>query len=137
MQLFENYLLENTNIKSYKKDNIDEFYEKIMLSKGDTRISSLLNSLNMNPRSFRRHFIRRVGISAKGLLRIVRVNYIWDNFRNNNNLNFYDVVYDCNFFDQAHLINDFKKIVGESPKRFFSRNLKYVESFSGKSFPVT
>jgi AraC-like DNA-binding protein len=41
------------------------------------------------------------------------------------------VVFMANFHDQAHLINDFKKIIGETPKAFFSRNLDNVRVISG------
>jgi AraC-like DNA-binding protein len=40
-------------------------------------------------------------------------------------------VFDGNYFDQAHFINDFKSITGETPSYFFNRNLQITKMFSG------
>lgn len=132
VQCFENYLIENSLLHKYEYDEIDDLYEKIMSSKGDSKINELMNNLVMNPRSFRRKFAQRVGISTKELLRIVRVNYVWNLCRDKNQLDFLNVVYNCHYFDQSHFIHDFKKIVGETPCEFFRRELNVVEFISGK-----
>ncbi|MDZ7767051.1 MAG: helix-turn-helix domain-containing protein [Melioribacteraceae bacterium] len=129
---FESYLIEKSLLNKYEFDEIDEVYEDIMNSKGDIKISELMNNLAMNPRSFRRKFTQRVGISTKELLRIVRVNYVWNLCRDKNQLDFLNVVYNCHYFDQSHFIHDFKKIVGETPCEFFRRELNVVEFLSGK-----
>jgi hypothetical protein len=57
------------------------------------------------------------------------------------------MVFEGNYFDQSHFINDFKSIIGEkSPGDFFNRNLTVVKMFAanwkGRSdnlsfFPIT
>lgn len=136
IKLLENYLIGNYKVDKYIPDEIDMIYEKIILANPNQKISELLVSLQMNQRSFRRQFINRVGLSPKRLFRIIRVNYVWDMYRQNPTMSFNDLVYACSFFDQSHFINDFKEIVGETPKEFFSRDLKKVETFSGKGRPL-
>lgn len=133
VKIFENYLLENYPIVDYELDEVDLIYREITSSVKNQKICELLSEIKMNHRSFRRQFLRRTGISAKELLRIVRVNHVWEMYRRNPKLNFNDIVYELSFFDQAHFINDFKKIIGETPKKFFSRDLRKVETFSGKN----
>ncbi len=132
INIFEDFISQNYLQNVYFTDEVDDVYNKIISGNINRRISEILNDVKMNHRSFRRLFHQRVGISAKELLRIVRVNYVWDLYRKNPNLNFNDIVYECKFFDQSHFIKDFKKIIGETPKKFFSRNLDNVETFSGK-----
>lgn len=132
VNFFEDYLKQNVLQTGYNSDEIDLVYEKIMNSGGNIRIDDLMKDVAMNHRSFRRCFISRVGLSAKELLRIVRVNHVWKLGTTGGKIDFGNIVYQCSFFDQSHFINDFKKIVGETPKEFFQRELSRVEFISGR-----
>ena len=66
-------------------------------------------------------------------MRIVRLNYLWTKIKYDSAVDYQDLVFNGNYFDQSHFINDFKYIVGETPNQFFNRNLEIVEYFSGKS----
>ena len=130
-QIFEAFIL--TYLKSnYEPDNIDESYNVIMNSHGEEQVNKLLKNIELNPRSFRRQFLARTGLSAKSLSRIVRINYLWNCFLQNNRADFQSMVYDANYHDQSHLIKDFKKVIGESPSHFFKRELYNTAFISGK-----
>lgn len=132
INLFEKYLIANVMPLEYIPDDIDNAYEKIIKSCGDITIKNLMKSIEMNPRTFRRCFLQRVGISAKELLRIVRVNHVWELCKSSDKIDYYNIFYQCRFFDQSHFINDFKKIIGETPREFFKRELDQVEFISGR-----
>jgi len=129
---FDKFLEENYSLETYEEDMIDIVYNMIMESNGNIKISELLTKQNTNERTFRRNFHKRVGMSAKELLRIVRVNYVWRLFTENRNVDFNSIVYQCHFFDQSHFIKDFKEIIGETPNKFFKRELSKVEFISGR-----
>jgi len=133
-RLFEDYLVKNILTKDYLPDKIDMAYDRIIHSNGEIKIIDLLKQLEINPRAFRRAFVKRIGISAKELLRIVRVNHVWELRRSEELIDFNTIVYQCRFFDQSHFIKDFKKIIGETPKEFFNRELKQVKFISGSHF---
>lgn len=122
----------NLGIDEYTIDEIDILYNEIIASNGCISISNHIEKFDKSPRYFREHFIQRVGINAKTLARIVRVNYLWSMIIKDNAVNFQDMVFEGDYFDQAHLIHDFKKIIGETPSFFFKRNLKNVMFISGK-----
>lgn len=86
----------------------------------------------MSPSSLQRKFARRVGISPKGLMRITRLNYLWDRIRHGCAVDFQDMVFEGKYFDQAHFIKDFKSLTGEAPGHFFARNLEATRMLSGK-----
>ncbi|MCF8359432.1 MAG: helix-turn-helix domain-containing protein [Prolixibacteraceae bacterium] len=129
--MLEHFLLKLTSQK-YFPDEIDRVYDQIMNCYGVENVNRLLENLNFNPRSFRRKFQCRVGISAKALSRIVRVNYLWNCYLTNNKADFQEMVYSGGYHDQAHLINDFKKIIGETPAKFFKRDQHSLRIISGK-----
>lgn len=132
IELFSNYL-KNTVLSSvYETDQIDKIYMEIMYDKGIRPINSILDGFDVNPRSFRRNFLKRVGITAKGLSRIVRVNYFWEKIQTLPPKDLYNFIFECNYCDQAHFIKDFKEIIGETPRSFFKRDLSAVKLVSGK-----
>lgn len=129
--IIEDYF-EDKGLVHYHEDDIDLFYNQIMSGKGMTSIADLIEWFDRSPRYFRHHFNERVGVNAKTLARIVRVNYLWSMIIKNQAVDFQDMVFEGNYFDQAHLIHDFKKMVGETPSFFFQRNLEKVMLISGK-----
>jgi AraC-like DNA-binding protein len=128
---FEKYLLDHFDINKYVPDEIDRLYLKVIGSEENFSVSELLSSVKVNSRTFRRKFLERVGINLKGLIRIVRVNHVCKILSSNKTNDLQFAVFIGNFYDQAHLTHDFKKIVGETPKVFFSSNLKDVKTISG------
>lgn len=132
INLFEEYLFKRFSLDKYIPDEIDNIYESIVNSGYNICLKELMTSRKINQRSFSRKFLKRVGLSSKELLRIVRVNHVWNLCRKSDKIDFLNVVYECGFFDQAHFINDFKKIIGETPRNFFKRELSQVECISGR-----
>jgi AraC-like DNA-binding protein len=134
IRAFEKYLNNMFALKSYEDDQIDRIYNLICSSRGQITVEELHLMTGYNARTFRRHFLSRVGISAKSLSRLVRLNYIWEEISNQKAIDFQNMVFEGNYFDQAHLIKDVRKICGEPPSKFFKRDLSRVKLFSGKSF---
>lgn len=116
----------------YRPDEIDQLYTIIMEGGGSIPISTHIKQFNRSSRYFRDHFTERIGVNAKTLARIVRVNHLWSMIMNDRAVDFQDMVFEEGYFDQSHLIHDFKKIVGEKPSYFFKRNLDHVKIISGK-----
>jgi AraC-like DNA-binding protein len=116
----------------YINDELDIIYNNILKRSVTIPLAELLQESPINKRSLRRNFIKRVGLSPKTLSRIVRVNYVWNEIKSNNSIDFQRLIFDGGFYDQAHFINDFKLITGESPNHFFKRDLQVVKMISGK-----
>jgi hypothetical protein len=116
----------------YQPDEIDTVYNNIIDHGATTPLCEILKPITTSERNFRRQFVKRVGINTKTLTRIVRVNYLWDKIKNQNAIDFQNLVFEGHYFDQAHFIKDFKSIVGEAPHFFFKRNLENVKIISGK-----
>lgn len=125
-------LFSKIGLDKYQPDDIDILYNQITDGNGCTPIAEQIELFDKSPRYFRQHFTERTGLNAKTLARIVRVNRLWSMIMKEGAVDFQDMVFEGVFFDQAHLIHDFKKIVGEVPSFFFKRNLDNVMLISGK-----
>lgn len=116
----------------YINDELDIAYENIIKRSVSMPLAELLREMPVNKRSLRRNFIKRVGLSPKTLSRIVRINYVWNEIKSKNSIDFQRLIFDGGYYDQAHFIHDFKLITGESPSHFFKRDLQMVKMLSGK-----
>ena len=117
---------------TYVPDEVDTFYEKILTGGFNIPVTVLEKSLAVSERTIQRQFKSRIGVCPKTLARIVRVNYLWKKLNNEGPVDYQNVVFDGNYFDQTHFIKDFKELTDETPGRFFKRDLQYVKILSGK-----
>jgi len=133
IQYLESYFRASFGAKTYVPDEIDKVYNTILNSDGRESVNNIVSGIDTNNRTFRRNFVKRTGISAKKLLRIVRINYIYEIINSKEKCgDVYTLAYLGGFFDHAHFIKDFKDILGETPKSFLARNLESVRYISGK-----
>lgn len=116
----------------YIPDAIDLFYEKIIETGGTFLLKDIMQECSVCQRTIERNFIKRAGVSPKMLMRIVRLDYLWTKIQDEKAIDYQDMVFDGNYFDQAHFIKDFRSIIGESPSYFFKKNQKIVKMVSGR-----
>jgi AraC-like DNA-binding protein len=131
--LFEDFLIQKMAFNLYEVDEIDQIYFSIIKYAGKTHIHDIVQSIGISERTFRRVFQKRVGVNAKSLARLVRVNYLWEKITSAKAVDFQDMLFDCNYYDQSHFIKDFKMLTGELPSYFFRRNLDHVRLISGQN----
>ncbi|HRO47653.1 helix-turn-helix domain-containing protein [Agriterribacter sp.] len=116
----------------YCPDAVDMLYGKILEKSITHPLKEIMQECFASKSTLLRKFIKRTGVSPKTLARVVRLNYLWTKIRDENAMDYQELIFDGNYFDQSHFINDFKAIVGETPGYFFNRNLNIVKMFSGK-----
>ena len=117
----------------YQPDAIDLFYNKITRQNGEVHLKDLARECPACERTLERNFVKRTGVTPKMLMRIVRLDALWAKIKEQQKIDFQELVFDGHFYDQAHFIKDFKSIMHETPGSFFNRNLQLAKMFSGKS----
>lgn len=115
----------------YIPDAIDDYCDKIIKNSIFTPLKTIMQECYESKSSLHRKFTKRAGATPKTLARIVRLDYLWRKIINEKVIDYQRLIFEGNYFDQAHFINDFKSIIGETPGYFFNRNLKTVKLFSG------
>lgn len=75
---------------------------------------------NMSIRNFQRRFKEQVGVSPKLYAKIVRFDKVLKRKIMQPGESWSSVAYECGYFDQMHLIRDFKAFTGFTPFDFFN-----------------
>lgn len=100
---------------------IDQALALIYRSRGNIEVDRVLaRDIGVSRRHLNRLFRQHTGLSTKSFAQTVRFQHISKQLsvQPKNSLK---VALSFGYFDQAHLINDFKRRVGQSPLPFFSR----------------
>lgn len=94
----------------------------IIKNAGLINLDKLAQYACMSLRNFERIFIHETGMSPKQLCCICRFNNALERKLNHPSMNWTSIAYQSGYFDQMHLIKDFKRFCGEAP----SSLLKHV-----------
>ena len=101
--------------KIRKPQAIDYIIPEIIKHGGMAKIDNLVKQACMSNRQFERAFKNRMGVSPKFYSRLVRFSKAWLLKENNLHLTWTEIAYECNYFDQMHLIRDFKEFANTNP----------------------
>ncbi len=86
---------------------------------GQVSMDALADAASLSPRQFRRICVERTGVSPKYLARVLRFRQA-AKYANGQHPDWADVAVASGYYDQAHLINEFKELAGVSPAQFSS-----------------
>jgi AraC-like DNA-binding protein len=87
--------------------------QQLVACGGLIEISDLASQAGISCRQFERRFQDRIGMGPKLFARIQRFQRILQAFDRDSN--WVDAAIDCGYYDQAHLIRDFKEFTGRTP----------------------
>ena len=98
-----------------------ELVESILRDPEIKTVDDLVKIANLGKRRLQRIFSEYVGASPKWVIRRYRVHELMERFNAGSKLDWAQLALDLGYFDQAHLINDFKAMVGYSPTEYRKR----------------
>jgi AraC-like DNA-binding protein len=127
----EAFLVER--VRHCKNDSrIVGLVRKIVLNGGQVSVDRLATDAGLSSRQMERRFLAEVGIGPKILCRILRFQQI---FRavDRNEEGWAAVAADCGYYDQAHLIRDFREFARQTPAVLFQNSSALTESFTRKN----
>jgi len=84
-----------------------------------TSIKDVCETANISNKHLISLFNQKVGLSPKLIQRINKFIKVIDLMQKQSSVNWSEIAYECQYYDQAHLINDFKSFSGLSPKKYF------------------
>jgi AraC-like DNA-binding protein len=110
-----------------------ERISKLMLRSqpGNCSLDWLAGQACLSPRQLERKFLERIGMSPKLFQRVVRFAQAYSMKDRQPALDWQDMVYHCGYYDQMHLIKDFKFFAGVTPTML----MKEEKQSSLKLFP--
>ena len=127
----EQFLLRRLDpLKSYNLERMRAAISTIDREKGEIRVSDLASSVFLSTKQFLRVFTGHIGISPKDFLRIVRFQHALYMLQSTPAMTFSRLACECGFYDQPHLINEFKIFSGYTPGEYLSLCAPYSDYFS-------
>ena len=105
---------------------------RIVESGGMIPIDTLALDAGISSRQLERKFLAEIGVGPKLLSRILRFQQV---FRavDTNETSWPVIALDCGYYDQAHLIRDFRQFAQQTPSVLFAEQSSLTESFTRKA----
>ena len=112
-------LLEKNN-KNFEYTRVEGAINKINCCNGNISIENLASEICLGRKQFERTFTEHIGSTPKQFLRTVRFQYVIHNKLSFPQLSLTELAYKSGYYDQSHMIADFKALTGMTPKQYFS-----------------
>ena len=123
------YYLKKRKFVDYN-DSITTVSTVLLKNIGTNNIPQLAELANMSLRNFERKFLNQVGIPPKLFCSVKRFNHAFSLKVKAPEKSWTSIAYESGFYDQVHLIRDFKKFGGSSPSLFYRQTSLTPESRS-------
>jgi AraC-like DNA-binding protein len=118
----EIFLLKKVVNYRFDKLPIDAVMQQMGKQIGGFSLDKLADDACLSGRQFERKFLERTGVTPKLFSRIIRFNQIMKLRNLNTKDSWLKIAYDCGYFDQNHLLRDFKMFTGLVPTNFDFEN---------------
>ncbi len=113
--IVENFLLKK--LCSHKQAKSFDSAISILISKnGNIPIEDVAATACLSLKQFQRKCKERVGLPPKLFARLIRFSSAYRLREANPQISWTSICYECGYFDQMHLIRDFKEFAGVTPK---------------------
>ena len=115
------YFAEHLPARDPNTENATRIVEMILHDATIRSVESAAKRSGISVRSLQRLFGEYVGVSPKWVIRRFRLHELLERFNLGNATDGAQIALDLGYADQAHLINDFRKLVGYSPTGYLRR----------------
>lgn len=127
--LIEKFLLERINSPAgYNLKRIDAAVK--IINAGQTDVNTLSVAACLSYKQFSRVFTEHVGAKPKEFLRIIRFQRALFLLQSQPEITLAQLAYDCGYYDQPHLIKEFKTFSGYTPLEYIAVCAPYSDYFS-------
>ncbi|MBE7170549.1 MAG: AraC family transcriptional regulator [Williamsia sp.] len=131
VHVLEKYLLQRLSQQKprYRHPGIRSISETLVQSNGIYPIKKLANDYNLTIQTLETQFTEQVGIDPKSFCCMLRFNKAVNIKLYTPQVTWTRIAHRCGYYDQMHLIKEFKKFTALSPKNFMSLVRPPIENF--------
>lgn len=101
-----------------------------LINAGLTDVALLANAVCLSTKQFNRIFSENIGTNPKEFSRIVRFQRALSLLENNQQINLTALACECGYYDQSHMIKDFKVLSGYTPSEYLAICPPHSDYFS-------
>lgn len=131
VRVIETLLIKRLHAKEAKGASLQNAISSIVSREGQVSIDRLAGDLGISGRQLERRFLSEVGLGPKLLCRILRFQRVIRAVESSDP-NWARIAVDCGYYDQAHLIRDFRQFAGQTPALLFEHFSRLTEFFTRK-----
>lgn len=117
--IIHNLLPVASDLFEYNMTVLDSI-EKIRSTSGTISIKEIYSTLNVSKSKLEQHFNKEIGLTPKEFCKIEKINCFINTYKEAEGLSLTELTYQCGYYDQSHLIKDFKYFLDTSPKKYFN-----------------
>ncbi len=115
LQIVESTLLEHA-VRPLRRDPAIEF--AVAAFERGVSVSEVTSRLGLQPKSFTRRFRERIGLLPKRFSRVRRLQRVLAAIERRQAVDWAEIALDHEYCDQAHLIHEFRELVGITPSAY-------------------
>jgi AraC-like DNA-binding protein len=130
VSLIESLLLARLNQFRAPDEAVLAAVALIFRSGGLMSIGTLADEMGMSLRQLDRRFNSRVGLTPKALCRIIRLQRLLKMLEHKGSPEWARLALECGYYDQSHLIKEFRAFAGKEPTSYFSEPNVMSEHFT-------
>ncbi len=97
---------------------INQIIDTTSTQQAITRVDHIVEQFAVNKRTLQRLFQQYVGVSPKWFIQRYRLHEVAEQLHRRLPIDWAQLALDLGYFDQAHLIKDFKMLVGKTPTEY-------------------
>jgi AraC-like DNA-binding protein len=94
-------------------------WQRLVATGGRVRIERLAEELGWSRKRIAARFREQIGLTPKAAARLIRFERARALTERSPARDWARIALDCGYYDQSHLINDFRSVTGRSPETFF------------------
>ncbi len=118
-KVLDYYLLIKADMLSGTNDIVDYAIKSVKADGSPALIKELCLTANISNKHLISLFNKKVGLSPKIIQRLNKFIKVIHTIQSRKEIIWPEVAFECNYYDQAHLINEFKSFSGLSPKNYY------------------
>jgi AraC-like DNA-binding protein len=120
IDIAESFLHERMPPRDPKVDEVNRIMDFILDDHEVTKVEDLVQRSGVSKRTLQRLFNDYVGVSPKWTINRYRLHEALERSAAGEAIDWTTLALDLGYFDQAHFIRDFKKLVGKTPTEYVS-----------------
>ena len=101
---------------------VDQAVARIVASAGAVPVQAIARETGLTRQHLARQFRHHVGVSPKTLARVLRFRRVVDTAQKSGEIEWADVAAEHGYYDQSHLIAEFRELAGTTPSAFHFSN---------------
>lgn len=120
-KFFDHFLLRLLPSKVSDDLSLRTAFDTIVANSGNVRVTTLAEVAQMSRRKLERQFRQTFGLSPGYICKVSRFQSVLMNQACNTRDKLTEVAYDCGYYDQSHMIREFKHFTDNTPTQFLAK----------------